>query len=171
MASSEIENKLAAGHVVLRYAPGRAVAFVTIVLTWALSFGVNVLRARGILWLDALDGLAAATLAYTGFVVAVQAVRGIPLLQASEGGIAINSLSGPMFVRWRDAAEFSAGNYQSLGIRLREEARPVASIWTRIAHGSLRARRTIVVPLLLTVARPTEIADCLSTLRARYGAT
>jgi hypothetical protein len=167
----EIEHQLGAGHLVICHAPGRTVGFVAIVLTWALSFGVSVLRARWVLWLDALDGLAAATLAYTGFVVAVQAVRGIPLLQASEGGIAINSLSGPMFVQWRDVAEFSAGNYQSLGIHLREEARPVTSVWTRIAHGSLWARGTIVVPLLLTVARPTDMADCLRTLRARYGAT
>jgi hypothetical protein len=171
VAPPEIESQLGAGYVVLRHAPGRTAAFVAIVLAWALYFGFHVvLRPAGILWLDALGALLAAALALTGIVVAVQAVRGIPLLQASESGIAIKSPWGSMFVRWQDVAEFSAGNFRWLRIRLRDGARPVASTWTRLASASLWARRTIAVPAFTTVARPTEIAEVLTLLRARYGA-
>jgi hypothetical protein len=170
MALSEIENQLGAGHVVLRHAPGRTVAFVAVVFTWAFFFAIQVvLHPAGILWLDAFGGLLAAALVYVGFVVIIQAVRGIPLLEASADGVTINSPWGPMFVRWRDAAEFSAGNFRWLRIRLRGGTRPVASTWTRVANASLWARRTIAVPAFTTVARPTEIAEGLSTLHARYG--
>jgi hypothetical protein len=172
MAPWEIEDQLGAGHVVVRHARGRTVALVAIFLTWALIIGLQIIsRPATILWLDAFGGLLAAALAYRGFVVVVQAVRGIPLLEASEGGIAINSAWGPMFVPWRDAAEFSASNSRGLLTHLREGARPVASTWTRIGTAYLWARRTILVPAFTTVARPTEIAEGLSTLRARYGAT
>jgi hypothetical protein len=172
MAPSEIENQPGAGQLVLRHAPGRTVAFVAIVLFWAVFFGLQVaLRPSGILWLDALGGLIAAFLAYTGIVVAVQAVRDIPLLEASETGIAINSPWGAMFVHWRDAGEFSAYSYRSLRINLREGARPVASTWTRIACGSWWSSRTILVPAFMTVARPAEIAEGLNTLRTRHRAT
>jgi hypothetical protein len=172
MAPSEIENQLGAGHLVLRHAPGRTVAFVAIVLFWAIFFGLQVaLRPSGILWLDVLGGFIAAFLAYTGIVVAAQAVRGIPLLEASETGIAINSPWGAMFVHWRDAGEFSAYSYRWLRINLREGARPVASTWTRIACGSWWSSRTILVPAFTTVARPAEIAEGSNTLCARYGAT
>jgi hypothetical protein len=172
MVLSEIENQLGAGHLVLRHSPIRSVVFVAIVLTWALYLGLHVvLRPAGILWLDAFGGLGAVALAHMGFVVVVQSVRGIPILQATEGGIAINSLWGPMFVRWGDTAEFSAGNFRWLRIRLREGARPVASTWTRFANASLWASRTIAVTAFTTVAHPTAIAEGLSTLHARYCAT
>jgi hypothetical protein len=167
-ALSEIESQLGAGHLVLRHAPGRTVAFVVVVLIFVVSFGLQAVQA--LLWpsgilgrYDAFGGLIAAFLAYTGLVVAVQAVRRIPLLEASEAGIAINHPWSAMFVHWRDAAEFSADS-PWLRIRLHEGARPVAtaSLWTH---------RTIAVPLCTTVARPAEIAEGLSTLRARYGAT
>ena len=116
MALSEIENQLSAGHVVFRHARGRTVVFVAIVLIWARSF----LVWHPIVWLDVLGGLIAAFLACTGIIVAVQAVRGTPLLEASETGIAINTPWGAMFLHWRDAAEFSAGKYRWLRIRLRE---------------------------------------------------
>jgi hypothetical protein len=175
MALPEIENQLGAGHLVLRHAPGRTVAFVVIVLISAVFFGLQaaeaVLCPSGILgWFDAFGGLIAAFLAYTGFVVAVQAVRGIPLLEASEAGIAINSPWSTMFVHWRDAAGFYADS-PWLRIRLRKGARPVASTLMRIATASSWARRTVSVPAFTTVARAAEIAEALSTLRARYGAT
>jgi hypothetical protein len=90
-------------------------------------------------------------------------------LQTSEAGIAINNPWGRMFVRWPDTAEFSAGNFRWVRIRLREGARPVGSIWARIASASLWARRTIAVPAFTTVARPSEIAEGLTLLRSRYG--
>ena len=167
MALSEIENQLGAGHVVFRHARGRTIVFVAIVLIWARSF----LVWHPIVWLDVLGGLIAAFLAYTGIIVAVQAVRGTPLLEASETGIAINTPWGAMFIHWRDAAEFSAGKYRWLRIRLREGSRPVASTWTRIASRSWWRRRTILVPTFTTVARPVEIAEALNTLRALNGAT
>jgi len=170
MALSEIENQLGADHIVLRHACGRTIAFAAAVLTWALALGLMVvLPPAGRWWHDAFYGSAAAVLAYVGFVVAVQAVRGIALLEASESGIAINSRWGPISMRWRDVAEFSAGDYH-IEIRLREGARPVASTWTRIANASVWARRTIVVPLFTTGTYPTGIAMGLSALRARYDA-
>jgi hypothetical protein len=175
VALSEIENQLGGGHLVLRHSPVLTAVFVAVVLIFAVSFGLQAVQAvlcpSGMLGrFHAFGGLVAAFLAYTGFVVAVQAVRGIPLLEASEAGIAINSPWSAMFVRWRDVAEFSADS-PWLRIRLREGARPVASTWTRIATASLWARRTITIPLYTTAARPAEIAEGLSTLRARYGAT
>jgi hypothetical protein len=76
-----------------------------------------------------------------------------------------------MFVRWRDASEFFADELfsQSLIIRLRKGARPGASSWTRIMNAW--PRNTFVVSMWTTVARPAEIAEALSTVRARYGAT
>ena len=109
MALSEIENQLGADHIVLRHACGRTIAFAAAVLTWALALGLMVvLPPAGRWWHDAFYGSAAAVLAYVGFVVAVQAVRGIALLEASESGIAINSRWGPISMRWRDVAECAA---------------------------------------------------------------
>jgi hypothetical protein len=166
MAPRAIENQLGAGHIVLRHAPGRTVVFVAVVLIWARSL---VWHPAG--WLDVFGGVIAAFLAYTGIVVALQAVRGIPPLETSETGIAINSPWGAMFLHWRDTAEFSPGNYRWLRIRLREGARPVASTWMRIACRSWWRRRTILVPAFTTVARPAEIAEALSSLRATHSAT
>ncbi len=169
MAQSEIENQPPAGNVVLRHTPGRTVAFVAIVLVWAVYLGLHpVFHPGGILWLDALGALAAAALAYSGLAVAAQAIRGVPLLQMSEAGIAINNPWGRMFVRWTDTADFSAGNFRWVRIRLREGARPAGSTWAIIASASLWARRTIAVPAFTTVARPTEIAEVLALLRSRY---
>jgi hypothetical protein len=92
-------------------------------------------------------------------------------LEASETGIAINSPWGAIFVHWRDAAEFSAYSYRQLRINLHEGARPVASTWTLIACGSWWDRSTILVQAFTTVARAAEIAEALSTLGTRYGAT
>ena len=169
MAQSEIENQPPAGDVVLRHTPGRTVAFVAILLVWAVYIGLHlVFHPARILWLDALGGLAAAVLAYTGLAVAAQAVRGVPLLHMSEAGIAINNPWGRMFVRWTDTADFSAGNFRWVRIRLREGARLVGSTWTLIASASLWARKTIAVPAFTTVAHPIEIAEALILLRSRY---
>jgi len=131
---------------VLRHAPRRTVAFVAIDLAWALMFGLHaVLPPTGPPWSDALGCLLGAALAYFAMVVAVQGVRGNPVLEASNAGIAINSPWGRMFVRWSETSEFSAGRYRWLQIRLREGARPVCSPWTRMLNASLWARRTIVV--------------------------
>jgi hypothetical protein len=97
MALSEIENQRDAGHIVLRHARGRTVAVVAVVLTLELGF-LHALRPEGTYWRDAFGGLVgalvyageafiAAYLAYPCFVLVVQAVRRIPLLQASEGGL------------------------------------------------------------------------------------
>jgi hypothetical protein len=169
MTQSEIENEPPGGKVVLRHTPGRTVAFVAFVLVWAVYIGFHlVFHQSRILWLDALGGLAGAALAYTGLAVAAQAVRGVPVLQMSEAGIAINHPWGRMFVRWTDTADFSAGNFRWVRIRLREGARPVGSTWTLIASASLWTRRTIAVPAFTTVAHPTEIAEALTLLRSRY---
>ena len=61
MAHSEVESQPPAGNVVLRHTPGRTVAFVAIVLVWAVYIGLHlVFHPARILWLDALGGLAAA---------------------------------------------------------------------------------------------------------------
>lgn len=180
MALSEIENQLDAGHIVLRHAPGRAVKSVVILLTCIVAL-LFTLRPAGTLWGDAFGGLVgalaytdevliAAYLAYTCFIVVVQTVRGIPLLEASEGGIAINSSWGPMFVHWRDVAELSAGVFvRRLRIRLREGARPDASTWTRIMNASW-GDNSVGVSAVTAVAHPIEIVEGLSALRERYGA-
>jgi hypothetical protein len=154
---------------VLRHAPRRTVAFVAIDLAWALMFGLHaVLPPTGPPWSDALGCLLGAALAYFAMVVAVQAVRGNPVLEASDAGIAINSPWGRMFVRWSETSEFSAGRYRWLQIRLREGARPVCSPWTRMLNASLWARTTIVVPAFTTAENPAEIARRLTVLRSHH---
>jgi len=163
----EISQQPAPGGLVLRHVPARTVAFVAIDFAWVLMFGLQpVLRTAGTPWFDALGCLLGAALAYFAVVVAVQAVRGNPLLEASDAGIVINSPWGRMFVRWSDTSEFSAGRYRWLQIRLREGARPTGSPWTRILNASLWARRTIVVPAFTTAEHPAEIARRLTVLRS-----
>jgi hypothetical protein len=167
MTQMEISHPPATGNLVLRHAPGRTVAFVAIVFVWALTFELQAVpHLNGMLWYGAIGCLLGAALAYAGVVVAVQAVRGVPLLEASDAGIAISSPWGRMFVRWSDTSEFSAGNYRWLKIRLREGARPVGSLWTRILNASIWARRTIAVPAFTTAEHPVEIARRLTVLRS-----
>jgi hypothetical protein len=143
------------------------VAFVAYLFVWALTIGLQAVpHLNGMLWYGAIGCLLGAGLAYSGLVVAVQAIRGVPLLETSDAGIAINSPWGRMFVRWSDTSEFSAGNYRWLKIRLREGARPVSFSWTRILNGSIWARRTIAVPAFTTAEHPVEIARRLTILRA-----
>jgi len=167
MTQMEISPSPVAGNLVLRHAPGRTAAFVAIVFVWALTIGLQAVpHLNGILWYGAIGCLLGTALAYAGVVVAVQAIRGVPLLEASDAGIAINSPWGRMFVRWSDTSEFSAGNYRWLKIRLREGERPVSSPWTRILNGSIWASRTIAVPAFTTAERPVEIARRLTVLRS-----
>jgi PH (Pleckstrin Homology) domain-containing protein len=168
MAQKEISHSPVAGNLLLRHAPGRTVAFVAIVFAWALIFGLQtVSRPSGMRWFDALGCLLSIALAYAGVVVAVQAIRGTPLLEASDAGIAVNSPWGRMFVRWSDTSEFSAGNYRWLRIHLREGGRTVGSPLTRILNASVWARRTIAVPAFTTAEHPAEIARRLTVLRTQ----
>jgi hypothetical protein len=172
MAQSQIESQPQPGDLVLRHTPVRTVVFVAIMLAQTMLMGCQVVwHPTWPWWVAACDVLGVATASYLGLVVAVRFIRGIPLLQASEAGITINNTSGRLFVRWPDIEDFSADDndiFGSIGIRLREGARPIGSTWTRIMSAYPCKRRTIVVGGFITVARPTQIAEALASLRSRY---
>src|SRR5579862_4948952 len=129
MAQPEIESQPPAGNAAFRHGPGRTVLLVAGMLAWAAFFGYRVTRHPETLWFTALVVLCGASMAYTVLAVVIQSVRGIPLLQASEAGIAINDPCGRMLVRWPDAEEFSIATSRGITIRLREGARPIDSMW------------------------------------------
>lgn len=174
MVKSEIESPPPARNVVFRHAPGRTVVFVAVTFAWVAWFGLQpTLDRMGPSRLAALVVACAAAMAYIGLAVAVQSIRGIPLLQASEAGIAINNPWGRMLVRWPDTEEFSVGSFRGLRIRLREGARPIGSMWSIAWSYSMALipfweRGIILVPTLTAVAAPTEIAEALASLRSRY---
>src|SRR5271156_240835 len=120
MTQQQIDNQLTAESLVLRHAPGRTIAFVAAI--FAVMFFVGYEAAQtpmGIWW--AWNLLVCAVLASIGLTVTFNAVRGVPLLQTSNSGIAINGPLGRMFVGWPDTAEFSEGTFVWwLRIRLRE---------------------------------------------------
>jgi hypothetical protein len=101
MAPSEVEHQLGAG--TLWFTPLAAAR-----LRSSLSLLQIISCPAAILGSMRFGGLRAATLGYRGLRCLVQAVRGIPLLEAWEGAIAINNAFGPTFVPWRDAVGFSA---------------------------------------------------------------
>jgi Bacterial PH domain len=107
-------------------------------------------------------------MACTGLVVAAQSIRGSPLLEATDAGISIYNPWGPLFVRWSDVVEFSAGNFRWLRIRLREGAQPAGPSWVRMLSASVWARNTVVVQMFTTVPRPLDVARALTELQARH---
>jgi hypothetical protein len=167
MTQQPIDDQLATGSLVVPHIRGHAVAFVAVVLAAAIFVGYAAAQnPMGIWW--AVGLLAVALFAYSGLVVAFDAARGVPLLRASDSGVAINSPLGRMFVAWLDTEEFTQGVFDWwLRIRLREGAPPAGSFLTRILSASLWARSAIAVPLFTTGKDAVEISKALTQLRSR----
>jgi hypothetical protein len=167
MPKADIANQLTAGNSVLRHNPGRTIAFASLHLAAAAAVGFLVVHDRTRRAFE--GGVAGFGIGYLGLVAAFRAFRGVPVLRASEPGIWINALwGGRIFVSWPDTLEF-APRFYSVTIRLRAGAKPVGSMWARIASVASAgwARRTVLVPLWETGADPSEIANALSALRSR----
>ena len=167
MTQSKFDDQLAGGSFVLPHAPIRTATFIAVVLA-AGAFVVfeSIQKPVGLWW--ALGFLIGTYLAYLALVVAVQAIRRVPLLQASKCGIAINGPLGRMFVCWPDTVKFAEGTTPLwLRIYLREGAPAVGSTLTRMLNASLWARRTVAVPLFTTDEDTAEIVRALTLLRSR----
>jgi hypothetical protein len=167
MVQSKFDDQLADGSFVLPHAFGRTATFIAVVFAagaFVMFFGMR--SPMGFWW--AWSFLIGACLVYLALVVALQAVRRLPLLQASKSGIAINGPLGRMFVYWPDTVKFAEGtNPLWLRIHLREGAPPVGSAVTRMLNSSLWASRTIAVPLFTTDEDTAEIVRALTLLRSR----
>jgi hypothetical protein len=156
--------------LVLRHSILRSIAFIAIVLGWTafeLRHAMSDSPAPLAFWLHAMGGMVAVILGYVGIMTAIQAVRNIPVLQTSAKGILVCNPWGPMFVRWTDITTFEPGKFRWLRIRLRDEARPMGTIWALFLSRSIWARNTLVVQMYTTIPRPDDVARVLTDLRAQ----
>jgi hypothetical protein len=162
-----IDNQLVAESLVLPHLRNRTFAIAAAMLGAAILVGIDIARTPiGFWWVWGL--LVGAALAYVGLALAFDAARGVPLLRASDSGIAINSPLGRMFVGWPDTAEFSQGIFDFwLRIRLREGAPPSGSLLTRILNASLWKSSTLAIPLFTTGRDAAEIGKALTQMRSR----
>jgi hypothetical protein len=167
MTQQQIDDQLATEGFVVPHVRGYAFAFAAVAFAAAILVGYTAAQnPMGIWWAWGL--LAGAALAYIGAAVAFDAARGVPLLRASNSGLAINSPLGRMFVAWPDTEEFTQGVFDWwLRIRLREGAPPAGSFLTRILNASLWARSAVAVPLFTTGKDAAEISKALTQMRSR----
>lgn len=151
---------------VLHHSFGRTIAFLAIILVWVAFQGHRLaLDPPG--WVNALGGVIVVLLGYVGVMVAVQSVRGVPVLQVSDEGLVACNPWGKVFVRWSDIAGFEPGRFRWLRIRLRDGAQPVGTEWTRILSTSLWAENTVAVQMYTTKPSPQDVANALTEMRDR----